>query len=169
MFRRYDPMNRTEVKKGPKHAKLAMNAIFQQQVLERGRKGELVPALLWKHYWQKAQWSPARGILYDYCQVPWKWQLSPQRYLIPLWLSPLEVGRRGIQLVKKNNHNRLYNKKLRSIDMVKQKLVLGVFRHSKSKCGLIFGLPLLLHRVLTTFYPNSLRFLSVFRKQQVFE
>mgnify|MGYP001796184277 CR=1 FL=1 len=35
--------------------------------------------------------------------------------------------------------------------MVKQKVVIGVFRHGESKSGLYFGLALLLYKVLATF------------------
>ena len=36
--------------------------------------------------------------------------------------------------------------------MVKQKVVIGVFRHAESKSGLSFVLSLLIHSVLATFY-----------------
>ena len=53
--------------------------------------------------------------------------------------------------------------------MVKQKVVIGVFRHAESKSGLYFGLTLLLHKVLATY---ESRYMTVFFqfsvKRQVF-
>ena len=43
------------------------------------------------------------------------------------------------------------NLKFKSINMVKQKVVIGVFKHAESKSGLYFVLTLLLHRFLATF------------------
>ena len=68
---------------------------------------------------------------YDYCRVPGTQQLSP-----------LEVG---------EDNSRFEPKNLKSINMVKQKVVIGVFRHAESKSGLCFVLTVLLHRFLTTF------------------
>ena len=61
----------------------------------------------------------------------WKVRQEPilRWMLINCQLSPLEVG--GGQL--KLEH------------MIEQKVVIGVFRHAESKCGLVFGLALLLH------------------------
>ena len=80
---------------------------------------------------------------YDYCRVPGTWQLSP-----------LEVG---------EDNSKLEPKKFKSIDMVKQKVVIGVFRHAESKSGLYFVLTLLLHRFLATFLSKHITFFAGFR------
>ena len=64
---------------------------------------------------------------YDYWRVP----LTRQ-------LSPLEVG---------EDNSKFKPKKFKSINMVKQKVVIGVFRHTESKSGLYFVLTLLLHKL----------------------
>ena len=53
--------------------------------------------------------------------------------------------------------------------MVKQKVVIGVFRHTKSKYGLSFELALRLHGLfLPIFLQNYNSFLPVFRKTSSF-
>ena len=49
--------------------------------------------------------------------------------------------------------------------MVKQKVVIGVFKHAESKSGLYFVLALLLHRFLATFQSKHM---PVFRKMTRF-
>ena len=61
-------------------------------------------------------------------------------------MSPLEVGEDNSNLNAKNEE------KFKSINMVKQKVVIGVFKHDESKSGLCFVLNLLLlHGFLATF------------------
>ena len=91
--------------------------------------------------------SQARGD-YDHCRVPGARQLSP-----------LEVG---------EDNSKLEPKKFKSIDMVKQKVVIGVFRHAESKSGLYFVLTLFLHRFLATFWSKHMTVLPVFRKTTTF-
>ena len=68
---------------------------------------------------------------YDNCRVP----LTQQ-------LSSLEVG---------EDNSKFEPKKFKSINMVKQRGVIGVFRHAESISGLCFVLTLLLQRFLATF------------------
>ena len=58
-------------------------------------------------------------------------------------LSPHEVDQNSIQTKNK------------STNKVKQKVVVGVFRHGKSKSGLSNGLALLLRGIMATCCPNS--------------
>ena len=46
--------------------------------------------------------------------------------------------------------------------MVKQKIVIGVFKHAESKFGLYFVLTLLLHRFLATFWSKLMMFFAGF-------
>ena len=71
---------------------------------------------------------------YDYCRLPGTRQLSP-----------LDVGEDNSNLKPKKL------RKIKSLNMVKQEVVIGVFRHAESKSGLYFVLTLLLHRFLATF------------------
>ena len=46
--------------------------------------------------------------------------------------------------------------------MVKQKVVIGVFRHAESKSGLYFVLTLILHMILATFKSKHMTVLAGF-------
>ena len=78
---------------------------------------------------------------YDYCRVPGTRQLSP-----------FEVGDDNSKLKHKNWE------KVKSINTVKQKVVLGVTRHAESKSGLYKELTLLLQRFLATFLSKEFLF-----------
>ena len=71
-------------------------------------------------------------------------------------LSPLEVGEDNSKFEPKKL------RKFKSIDMVKQKVVIGVFKHAESKSGLYFVLTLLLHRFLATFGSKHMTFFAGF-------
>ena len=51
--------------------------------------------------------------------------------------------------------------------MVKQKVVIGVFKHAESKSGLYFVLTLLLHRFLATFQSKHMTVFVGFRKNDL--
>ena len=60
------------------------------------------------------------------------------------------------------NQNPKHQEKIKSINMVRQKVVIGVSRHAEFKSGLCFGLALLLHKVLATFQSKHMTILPVF-------
>ena len=51
--------------------------------------------------------------------------------------------------------------------MVKQKVVIGVFKHAESKSGLYFVLTLLLHRFLATFQSKHMTVFAGFHKKRL--
>ena len=71
-------------------------------------------------------------------------------------LTPLEVGKITRNLDPKNYE------KFKSINMVKQKAVIGVFKHDEPKSGLYFVLTLLLHRFLGTFQSKQMTIFASF-------
>ena len=52
--------------------------------------------------------------------------------------------------------------------MVKQKVVIGVFRHAESKFGLCFVLTLLLHRFFATFQSKNMTVFAGFPQNDLF-
>ena len=71
-------------------------------------------------------------------------------------LSSLELGEDNSKFEPINL------RKFKSIDMVKQKVVIGVFKHAESKSGIYFVLTLLLHRFLATFGSKHMTFFAGF-------
>ena len=52
--------------------------------------------------------------------------------------------------------------------MITHEVVVGVFTHAELKSSIYFGLALLLHRVLATFWSKHVTFMPVFRKTPSF-
>ena len=99
-----------------------------------GKNTQRLLGILWEYFVEER---------YGYWQLPGTQQLSLG-----------EVG---------EDNSKFDFKKNKSINMVKQKVVLEIFRHAESKSGLCVGLILLLHRTLPIFSPNTWQLSMVFR------